>query len=47
MPSSGPIEGVETAAGVTVVNVAEASASASAEFVAVAVRVYVVPYASR
>src|SRR3954447_430749 len=46
MPSSGPIEGVETAAGVTVVNVDDAVASLSSALVAVAFSVYVVLYAS-
>ena len=39
MPSSGPMEGVETVSGVTVVKVDVAVASSSSAFVAVAVRV--------
>ena len=39
MPSSGPIDGVETVVGVTVVNVADAVASSSSAFVATAVSV--------
>ena len=39
MPSSGPIEGVDTAAGVTVVNVEDAVASSSSALVAEAVTV--------
>ena len=38
-PSSGPMDGVETAAGVTVVNVEVAVASSSSAFSAVAVSV--------
>src|SRR3954463_8186671 len=43
MPLSGPMDGVETEAGVTVVKVDDALVSSSAEFFAVAVRVYVAP----
>jgi hypothetical protein len=39
VPSSGPIDGVETASGVTVVKVEVAVASSSSAFVAEAVRV--------
>src|SRR4051812_24931540 len=45
MPVSGPMDGVVTFAGVTVVNVLEAFATLSAAFFAVAVTVYLVPYA--
>src|SRR6476620_945642 len=40
VPSSGPMDGVETAAGLTVVKVEEALVLSPAEFFAVAVRVY-------
>ena len=39
MPSSGPIDGVDTVVGVTVVNVDDALASSSAAFAAMAVKV--------